>query len=432
VIIMKKRLVLLMLFVAVFAFSGCSFFSTTGAQTTTRTPILTSSITTITTSSSLLIDTDLMISEIIAEIYDEMYAQIRAEVIQDLSEEEFNLIYAEVLADMYTKIDDGELSVEAKSIAETVLGIASTEAPAVIGVSNYDAELSLSSIGSGIIYKHVGDMYYVVTNNHVVEDGAFFKIHFSSGSEVNATLIGFDATADLAVLTFVSSNQYKVASFGDSDTLAAGSVVLAVGHPNGYDYFGSVTMGIVSGTRRYFDVDNDNVKDMFVGYVQHDASINSGNSGGALFNLSGEVIGINVIKIASTEIEGMGFAIPSSLAEAICSDIEEFGYSKQVPGVGIRFNDIASDREYLISDGIVLPDEIIAGFYVHEVSVGSSADGYVLAGDIILEIGDIVITNLYYFSEQFSKYHVGDIIDIVVYRDGSTITLSDIELKPKV
>jgi len=428
---MKKRLVFLMLFVTVFAFSGCSFFI--DATTTTRTPILTSAITTTAaSSSSTLIDTGLMISEIKAMIYEEMYAQIRAEVIQDLSEEEFNLIYDQVLADIYTKIDAGDLSVQAKSIAETVLSVVSTEAPAVIGVSNYNASLSLSSIGSGVIYKHVGDTYYVVTNHHVVEDGAFFRIHFTSGPEINATLIGFDETADLAVLTFVSNNQYKVASFGNSTTLLTGSVVLAVGHPNGYDYFGSVTMGIVSGTRRYFDVDNDNVKDMFVGYVQHDASINSGNSGGALFNLSGEVIGINVIKIASTEIEGMGFAIPSSLVAAICSDIEEFGYSKQVPGVGIRFNDIASDRDKLISDGIIIPEEITVGFYVHQVTVGSSADGYVLAGDIILEIGDIVITNLYNFSGEFSKYHVGDIIDIVVYRNGSTIILSDIELKSKV
>lgn len=426
---MKKRLVLLMLFVSVFAFSGCSLLFSTNTQITTTTTFLTSSKTTTT---SAPIDTDQMVSEIYAMIYEDLYAQIRNEVILDLSEERFNQIYAEILSDIYAKIDSGELSLAAQSIAEAVLGVASTEASAVIGISNYTDNIVLQSIGSGVIYKHVGDMYYVVTNHHVIEDGAVFRVRFANKQEINATVIGYDETADLAVLTFVSNNQYKVATFGNSGTLKTGSVVLAVGHPNGYDYFGSVTMGIVSGTRRYFDVDNDNVKDMFVGYVQHDASINSGNSGGALFNLFGEVIGINVIKIASTEIEGMGFAIPSTLVAAICSDIEEFGYSKQVPGVGIRFNDIASDRDALIADGITIPNEITAGFYVHEVTVGSSADGYVLAGDIILEIGDIVITNLYNFSEEFSKYHVGDIINIVVYRNGSTMTLFDIELKSKV
>jgi S1-C subfamily serine protease len=128
----------------------------------------------------------------------------------------------------------------------------------------------------------------------------------------------------------------------------------------------------------------------------------------------------------------MGFAIPGSLAQAIVSDIEEFGYSKQIPGVGIQFSDISQNRDYLIGQGIAIPEGITVGFYIIEVTPGSSVDGYVVPGDIILEIGDIVITSSYYFSAEFSKYHVGDLIDIVVYRDGATLTLTDIELKPKV
>jgi len=426
---MKKRLVVLFLLLSIFGLTGCSFFFSTAPGTTDTTTFLTSSTTTTTTTT---IDTDQMVSEIYAMIYADLYDQVRAEVIQNLTEERFNEIYDQVLADLYSKIDQGELSVDAQSLAQTVLAVVASEASAVIGVSNYDASDSLQAIGSGVIYKHVDNMYYVVTNNHVVEDGSSYKIHFADDSEIAATLLGTDATADIAVLSFVSGNSYKVASFGDSDSLQVGSVVLAVGNPNGYDYFNSVTMGIVSGTRRYFDVDNDNVKDMFVGYIQHDASINAGNSGGAFFNLQGEVIGINVIKIASTEIEGMGFAIPSSLVAAICSDIEIYGYSNQVPGVGITFNDISTDMARLTAEGITIPEGITAGFYVHEVTPGSSADGYVLPGDIILQIGDIVITNLYNFSAEFSKYHVGDVIDIVVYRNGATLTLSDIVLKPKV
>lgn len=415
---------------SVFAFSGCTFF-TTQNETTISTTFLTSAKTT-TTTTTLSIDTDQLVSDLYAMIYADLYDQIRSEVVADISEERFNQILQDVLADVYTKIDASELTVEAASLAETVAGVASLWAPSVVGVSNYDSESQLQSIGSGVIYKQTGTTFYVVTNEHVVEGGTSYKIRFADETEVAATLIGTDETSDLAVLTFISDRHLRVASFGDSEALQTGSVVLAVGHPSGYDYFASVTMGIVSGTKRYFDVDNDQVKDMFVGYVQHDAAINSGNSGGGLFNLDGEIVGINVIKIASIEIEGMGFAIPSSLAAAIVSDIEEFGYSKQIPGVGITFNDIASDKDALIADGIVIPAEITAGFYVHGITPGSSADGYILPGDIILEIGDIVITNLYNFSGEFSKYHVGDIIDIVVYRDGTTMVLSDIELKSKV
>lgn len=337
-----------------------------------------------------------------------------------------------MIADIFQKIDDDEITLTPESVIQRMLGVVTDQAGAVIGVSNLNSFGNEQSIGSGVIYKKTGSLYYAVTNHHVVEDGSSFKIRFQDGSMVPAELMGFDKTSDLAVLRFSSTKDLPVASFGDSKNLKSGTIVLAVGHPNGYDYFNSVTFGIVSGTNRYFDVDNDDVKDMFVGYIQHDAAINSGNSGGALFNLQGEVIGINVIKIASTEIEGMGFAIPGSLVAAIASDIEEFGYSKQIPGVGIKFNDISTNRDYLIAQGIAIPDEITSGFYVIEVTPTSSVDGYVQVGDIILEIGDIVISSSYYFSTQFSKYHVGDIIDIVVYRNGERLTLTGIELKSKV
>ncbi len=378
------------------------------------------------------IDTDRLVSELYAMIYADLYDEIYAEVVNDISEERFQQILSDVITDIYQKIDSQELSVEAASLAETVAGVAVTCAPSVVGVSNYDSGNELQAVGSGVIYKKTGSMYYVVTNHHVIEDGVSFKIRFVDEVEVDATVVGFDETSDLAVLTFVSDRNLVVAEFGDSDQLMTGSVVLAVGHPSGYDYFSSITMGIVSGTNRYFDVDNDQVKDMFVGYIQHDAAINSGNSGGALFDLDGKLIGINVIKIASIEIEGMGFAIPSSLTEAVVHDIEEFGYSKQIPGIGITFVDLVAGRDDLIQDGVILPDEITAGFYIQEITPGSSADGYILPGDIILNIDGIEITNSADFAAEFSRYHVGDVIYIVVYRSGSTLTINDIELKSKV
>lgn len=426
---MRKFLVLLGITCLLIALSGCSFLLAS--------PSLTITFVTQTTAPPIIqdnreIDVSHLLEDLYARIYEEIYDEVRAEVIADLSEERFTELFQTVIADIFQKIDDDEITLTPESVIQRMLGVVTDQAGAVIGVSNLNAFGNEQSIGSGVIYKKTGSLYYAVTNHHVVEDGSSFKIRFQDGSMVPAELMGVDKTSDLAVLRFSSTKDLAVASFGDSKNLKSGTIVLAVGHPNGYDYFNSVTFGIVSGTNRYFDVDNDDVKDMFVGYIQHDAAINSGNSGGALFNLQGEVIGINVIKIASTEIEGMGFAIPGSLVAAIASDIEEFGYSKQIPGVGIKFNDISTNRDYLIAQGIAIPDEITSGFYVIEVTPTSSVDGYVQVGDIILEIGDIVISSSYYFSTQFSKYHVGDIIDIVVYRNGERLTLTGIELKSKV
>ena len=211
-----------------------------------------------------------------------------------------------------------------------------------------------------------------------------------------------------------------------------GDIVLAVGNPIGFDYYGSMTMGIVSGLDRYFDIDGNGVKDMFVNYIQHDAAINNGNSGGALFNTDGEVIGINVIKLTATEIEGMGFAIPSNLVSDICDDIEEFGYSKQKPVLGINFVSIKDGEAFFIQEGITLPAEITAGFYINSVVEGSTLDGYVQPGDILTEIDGIILDDTLDFILDFSIYLVGDEIDITLYRDGEYITYTDIILKGSV
>ena len=171
---------------------------------------------------------------------------------------------------------------------------------------------------------------------------------------------------------------------------------------------------------------------MFVNYIQHDAAINSGNSGGALFNIDGEVIGINVIKISATEVEGMGFAIPSNLVSAICSDIEEFGVSLQKPVLGINFLELRGHIDYLVANGAVIPNGVTDGFYIFAVVEGASFDGYVQAGDIIVTIADIELTTAEEFVYEFSKYKVGDVISISLYRAGTLLTFDNIELKAKV
>ncbi|MDD3842353.1 MAG: trypsin-like peptidase domain-containing protein [Candidatus Izemoplasmatales bacterium] len=427
---MKKHLVLIVIAIMVLGLWGCDFFTSyvTVPLTTGET---TEEVTT--TSGVISIDIDAVISELYNRIYIDLYDDVRAEVIDDLSQERFDAIYAQVIADVVAKIDADQIEISVQSIVEQIFLVASEKSAAVIGVSNYTATNVLQSFGSGIIYKHTGDTYFVVTNNHVVEDGTYFEIEFADGTTIEAHLKGVDDLVDVAVLYFTSAEELPVASFGDSETVNKGDVILAVGNPSSYDFYNSMTLGIVSGIDRYFDIDSDNIKDMFVNYIQHDAAINAGNSGGALFNLNGEVIGINVIKIASVEIEGMGFAIPSNLVEAICEDIELYGISKQKPVLGITFYDIDTvGVDVLYTEiGIVIPDGIEYGFYVSVVKDGSTMDGIALEGDIILQIGDIVISNLSEYVEAFSKYRVDDVITVVLYRDGETLTFENVVLKPK-
>jgi serine protease Do len=425
---MKKLLLLLVVFVTTAAIAGCTFLFPLSTTAATTAP--TSTVSTYTTTSAT-IDVELIMSEIYNRLYADLYDDIRAEVAADLAQERFDAIYDQVVADLLAEIAAGNLEVTAATVIEQIYGVAAEAANAVIGVTAYDAGGTAVSTGSGVIYKHVGDQYYVVTNNHVVDNAATLGIVMADGTEYVAILRGTDATVDIAVLYFTATETYQTAAFGDSEAVTKGTIVLAVGNPSGYDYYGTMTMGIVSGLDRYFDIDNDNVKDMFVNYIQHDASINAGNSGGALFNLSGDVIGINVIKIAATEIEGMGFAIPANLVAAVCADIEEFGVSKVKPVLGITFVDIASNPDYFTLNGIELPAGMEHGFYVLAVGAGASFDGYVMAGDIVTRIGVIDIVDTADFVIRFAQYHVGDILSVTVWRNGGYLTFDDIELKPK-
>ncbi|MGE4379132.1 MAG: S1C family serine protease, partial [Candidatus Izemoplasmatales bacterium] len=332
---MKKIMIFLGMVIFTLALVGCANLFPT-VENTTRTFLTRSQAP---TTASQTINEDVVISELYKKIYESLYDEVKEDVINDIAEERFEQIYNTVILALLNEIELGNIDVTAESIVDKILTLEANQANAVIGVSNLDASNEVQAVGSGVIYKKDGNRYYVLTNQHVVEDGTSFKVVFSDETEINATLRGVDNLVDIAVLYFESSQDLPIVSFGDSDALNKGQLIIAVGNPSGYTYYGSMTLGIISGLQRYFDIDNDGVNDMFVGYIQHDAAINSGNSGGALFNLDGELIGVNVIKLTSVEIEGMGFAIPSNLVKDITSDIEEFGYSLQKPVLGIRFID---------------------------------------------------------------------------------------------
>lgn len=378
------------------------------------------------------INEDLIISDLYQKIYESLYDEVRQEVIDDIAEERFQQLYDSVIVTLLQEVEKGNINISAASVVDMILALNANQANSVVGVRNKNANGIIQSVGSGVIYKQVGNKYYVLTNNHVVEDGVNYTVVFENGEEIGAVLRGVDELIDVAVLYFFSDETYEIAEFGDSDALQKGEFVVAVGHPSGFNYFGSMTLGIVSGLKRYFDIDNDGVNDMFVGYIQHDAAINSGNSGGALFNLNGELIGVNVIKITALNVEGMGFAIPSNLVQAIVTDIEEFGVSMQKPVLGIRFVDIKNNEEYFTQNGVELPSGVNEGFFILEIVPGATMDGYLEPGDILIQIGDVIIDSSTQFVEEFSKYRVGDVIDVVIIRDGETLVIENIELKAAV
>lgn len=375
------------------------------------------------------IDEDMIISDLYARIYESLYDEVKAEVIEDISEEKFQELYDSVILALLSEVEAGNIEISAASVIDMIMQIEENQASTVVGIKSFNANGVMQAVGSGVIYKQVGDKYYVLTNNHVVETGVAYTVVFEDGSEKTAILRGVDQLVDVAVLYFLSNDTYNIAEFGDSKSIQKGQMVVAVGHPSGFNYFGSMTLGIISGINRFFDIDNDGVTDMFVGYIQHDAAINSGNSGGALFDLDGKLIGVNVIKITAVNVEGMGFAIPANLVEAIVSDIEEFGYSNQKPYLGIRFIDIASNPTYFTQNGISLPEGVTKGFFIESVEPDGSLADYVQAGDIITFIDDIELESSRQFVEEFSEYRVGDIISITIIRNGETILINNIELK---
>lgn len=324
----------------------------------------------------------------------------------------------------------------------------------VIGVSNYqlsNQQLILSSIGSGIIYRrdiilkdetvlknveNVSEIenidyfqYYVYTNRHVIAEHDALKIYYRDDkAEIEATICEFDPKIDLAVITFQTRFYFPIATLGDSDTIQTGEFVIAIGHSEGYSYFQSATLGIVSYPKRYMsdDTDGDSYNDWDAEYIQHDAAINSGNSGGPIINLKGEVIGINTVKISSISVEDLGFAIPSNLVKEIGQLLEE-GISPQRATLGVsvvEVKTVLSSPSYF--PDIVIPEGITYGLYVTEVKdTGIAYAAGVQVGDIIVTFGGVDILYTYLLRAELGEHLIGggDVVAMIVYRNGSYVTL---------
>lgn len=297
----------------------------------------------------------------------------------------------------------------------TVAEIAKKVSPAVVGVSikttvsqngvnfgfsNGDTEED-DGMGSGIIISSDG---YILTNYHVVQSAQSITVILSTEKEVPAKVINYDADQDLAVIKVTQSTTMPaVAELGDSDKVQVGDSVVAIGNPLGKELMGSVTSGIISATKR--EINTGNTTQTF---LQTDAAINAGNSGGALVNSLGQVIGVNSAKIGGNGVEGIGFSIPINTVKSKLT-----GLLKPVLKIGIAGRDIDStlSKQYNLPEGV----------YVAEVEEFSAAEKAGLkTGDIIQKFDGKSVKSISEINTIKATHESGDTVSMVVYRNGST------------
>lgn len=273
-------------------------------------------------------------------------------------------------------------------------------------------EQEVESQGSGIIIGQNDEELLIVSNNHVVEGAETLSACFIDNQAYEASVKGTDADNDLAVIAVKLSDisedtmsQIKVAQMGDSDALKVGEQVVAIGNALGYGQ--SVTTGIVSAVdRQVGSSDSEN------GFIQTDAAINPGNSGGALLNMNGEVIGINSAKLASTEVEGMGYAIPISYASPIIEDL-----MNRITRTKVSENQAASlgISGQTVDSTIAQTYGIPQGVYVGEVKEGGAAEkAGILTGSVITKFDGTSVKTIDELKNQLTYYAAGETVEITV------------------
>ncbi|MFG6119735.1 S1C family serine protease [Thalassobacillus sp. B23F22_16] len=304
---------------------------------------------------------------------------------------------------------------------------------AVVGISNIKQSNPVSQnsgTGSGVIYKKEQGNAYIVTNHHVVENAEQLEVILNDGTKIKAELEGSDPLTDLAVLKINDKHVKQVAKLGDAKDVEVGQTAIAIGNPLGMEFAGSATKGIVSGVNRNIPVDmnKDGQADWQTEVIQTDAAINPGNSGGALINLQGEVIGINTMKIAQNEIEGLGFSIPMDVAKPVIKDLENNGEVKR-PYMGVSLQDIKQIPANILTEQLNLPGDIQHGVIVGGVEPGSPADKAGLKkSDVITEIEGNKIESLVNLRQfLYKETEEGNEVELTIYRNGEKIK-SDLQL----
>ena len=271
-----------------------------------------------------------------------------------------------------------------------------------------------TSLGSGFIISADG---VIVTNNHVIEGADEILVYLTDGTRLPAKLLGADQKTDLAVLKIEAAADLPFVEFGDSDTAVVGDWVMAIGNPFGLG--GSVTLGIVSARNR------DIQSGPYDQFIQTDAAINQGNSGGPLFNMEGEVVGINTAIIArGGQSLGIGFAVPVNLARNVIEQLREFGETRR-GWLGVGIQEVSED--IALSLGIAKP----SGALVIDVTAGGPSEGVVEEGDIILSFDGKIIEKMRDLPRVVAETAVGKAVTVTLLRGGEekelAITLGRLE-----
>ena len=286
--------------------------------------------------------------------------------------------------------------------------------------------LNKDSTGSGFVYKKDNKYAYILSNEHVLS-GNVIKVINSTEEEIEGRVLGKDPYLDLCVIRVSKDKINQVATIGSSEKTSVGDFIFTIGAPLGRTYQGTVTTGILSGKDRMVETTVDSNSSSYVMKVlQFDASINSGNSGGPLLNAKGEVIGIVLMKLIDTQIEGMGFAIPIEDVMSRVDDLEK-GKTKEYPELGITMTNI-SNSATISNQNIKVPENQKEGVVILSIKEkGPAKDAKLKKGDIITQIEGKTVKDTAYLKYELLKHQVGDKIKITYIRDGKE-NIKDIKL----
>lgn len=271
---------------------------------------------------------------------------------------------------------------------------------------NSDRPRRTSALGSGFVISADG---FVVTNNHVIEGADEILVEFFEGDELPAKVIGTDPNTDIALLKVESDEPLKFVEFGDSDTARVGDWVLAMGNPLGQGF--SVSSGIVSARNRALSGSYDD-------YIQTDAAINRGNSGGPLFNMNGDVIGVNTAILSPNGGSiGIGFSMASNVVTRVVAQLQEYGETRR-GWLGVRIQNVTEDMVEAV-DGL----ETASGAMVTDVPEGPAMDAGMQAGDVIMTFDGASVADVRALVRRVGNTTVGKAVDVIVLRGGEEVTL---------